>query len=127
MGARKKGAKNPRYSKVLVIELESIIAMDLERILRSFGYGDAMLASSIEEAQGKLKKESPDLIFIDRGLEDETHGIKGGERIMHRSRIPVIYRGSIIEESRRGVHRGADARRRLSIDFHEHILHCDSI
>ncbi len=81
MGEKKKGAKNPRYSKILVIGLESIIPMDPERIIRSFSCGDVMLAFSIEEAQAKLKKESPDPIFIDRSLDDGTHGMKGAKKL----------------------------------------------
>lgn len=90
--------KNARYSRILVIEHERIIAMDLERIMRSFGYGHTILAFSNEEALMKLKKVSPDLVFIDKNLEKGTDGIEIERKLSKRPRIQVIYISSMPEE-----------------------------
>lgn len=120
MGAMKKGAKNPPYSKILVIEREGIIAMDLERILRSFGCADTVLAFSVEEAQAKLNKESPDLIFIDRSLEDGPHGRRRGRKIVNRSRIPVIFIGVMPETKVKNLSRMEGY---LKMPFNEKDIH----
>ena len=51
--------------KILVVEHERIIAMDIDRILRGSGYTDTTLAFSIEEAMRKIPAIKPDLVLID--------------------------------------------------------------
>ncbi len=112
--------KNARYSRILVIEHESIIAMDLERILRSFGYGQTMLAFSREEALMRLKKESPDIVFIDKNLGKGTDGIEIEKNISKRPRIHVIYISSMPQD---GAVNNSKTESYLKMPFSEKDIH----
>ena len=77
-------------SQILVVEDETIIAMDIQSRLRHLGF-DAEIATSGEEAVSKAINEPPDLILMDIVLPGTIDGIEAAEEIRKRFDIPVIY------------------------------------
>jgi PAS domain S-box-containing protein len=76
--------------KILLVEDENIEAMDLKRILESFGYTVPYVASSGEEAIEKTLEIIPDLILMDIVLKGEIDGIEAASKIKYLN-IPVIF------------------------------------
>jgi PAS domain S-box-containing protein len=85
-------------SKILLVEDESIEAMDIKRTLESFGYQVPYVASSGEEAIEKALEIMPDLILMDIILKGDTDGIEAVSKIKELD-IPVIYLTAHSEES----------------------------
>jgi PAS domain S-box-containing protein len=84
--------------KILLVEDESIEALDIKRTLESFGYEVPYVASSGEEAVEKALKIMPDLILMDLILKGEIDGIETITKIKDLN-IPVIYLTAHSEES----------------------------
>jgi CheY-like chemotaxis protein len=61
--------------KILLVEDESIEAMDIKRTLEFFGYEVPYVTSSGEEAVEKAYEIMPDLILIDVVLKGNSDGI----------------------------------------------------
>jgi PAS domain S-box-containing protein len=77
--------------KILVVEDEHIVAMDLMSRLRNLGYEVPDSASSGEEAIEKAGKWRPDLVLMDIFLNGEMDGIQAAGQIRSRYNIPIIY------------------------------------
>jgi len=77
--------------KILVVEDESIVAMDIKHRLESLDYQVPEIASSGEEAVEKASKTNPDLILMDIVLKGEMDGIDAAQLIKDRFDIPVVY------------------------------------
>ena len=84
--------------KILLVEDESIEAMDIKRTLESFGYEVPYVASSGEDAIEKAPAILPDLILMDIILNGEIDGIQVANEI-EKLNIPVIYLTAHTEES----------------------------
>ncbi len=84
--------------KILLVEAESIEAVDIKRTLESFNYEVPYIASSGEEAVEKALEIMPDLILIDIILKGETDGIEVASKIKNLN-IPIIYLTAHSEES----------------------------
>jgi len=76
--------------KILLVEDESIEALDIKRTLESFGYDVPYVASSGEDAIEKAREIIPDLILMDIVLKGKTTGIEAVNQIKYLN-IPVIY------------------------------------
>src|SRR4029453_7063759 len=77
--------------RMLVVEDERIVSMDLQRRLKAMGYEIAGAAVSGEEAIEKAEKLRPDMVLMDIMLDGELDGIQAAEIIRSRFTIPVIY------------------------------------
>jgi len=80
-----------RHPKILVVEDENIIALDIRTMLEDLGYLVAAVVSSGEESIAKASEMKPDLILMDIKLKGSIDGVKAGEEIHKQYRIPVIY------------------------------------
>jgi len=76
--------------RILVVEDEVIVAMDIRNRLRHLGYEVSAIASSGEEAIEKAK-EHPDLILMDIVLKGKMDGIEAARHIQERQSIPLIF------------------------------------
>jgi len=83
---------------ILLVEDESIEAMDIKNTLESFGYQVPYVASSGHEAIDKALELKPDLILMDIILKGEIDGIDAVSAIKNLN-IPVIYLTAHSEES----------------------------
>jgi PAS domain S-box-containing protein/putative nucleotidyltransferase with HDIG domain len=77
--------------KILVVEDESLVARDIQNMLRSLGYEVADVVSSGERAIEAASATSPDLVLMDIVLKGELDGISAAEKLWEEFSIPVIY------------------------------------
>lgn len=77
--------------RMLVVEDERIVSMDLQRRLKAMGYEIAGSAVSGEEAIQKAEALRPDMVLMDIMLDGELDGIQAAEVIRARYKLPVIY------------------------------------
>ena len=84
--------------RILIVEDERIIAIDLQRRLEKFGYQVAGVASTAERAIELAHELLPDIILMDIMLSGETDGIDAALAIRERARIPVIFLTAYADE-----------------------------
>ncbi len=77
--------------RILVVEDESIVAMDIKHRLESLDYEVPEIISSGEEAVVKAKETQPDLVLMDIVLKGEIDGIDAAQLIKDKYDIPVVY------------------------------------
>ena len=78
-------------AKILVVEDERIITMDMKNRLQNLGYDVPAIASSGEEAVKKAEEINPDLVLMDIMLKGAMSSIEAAERIRSSSNTPIIY------------------------------------
>jgi len=81
---------NNKKRKILVVEDESIVAMDLKNRLLGLGYSVPALAHDAEQAIKKAKDIRPDLVLMDIMLQGDLDGIQAANEIQEKLEIPVI-------------------------------------
>ncbi|MFN6461049.1 MAG: ATP-binding protein [Nostoc sp. DedVER02] len=77
--------------RILVVEDEYILAINLQESLESLGYTVSGIADSAEEAIEKATSSRPNLILMDIRLRGEMDGIQASEQIWQNLQIPAIY------------------------------------
>ncbi len=77
--------------RILVVEDESIIALELAEHLTEMGYDVVGRASSGVEAIAKARELRPDLILMDIVMPGEKDGIEASKEIKSELDIPVIF------------------------------------
>ena len=78
-------------SRVLIIEDESIIALDLENLVVDLGHRVVGLAATRDEAVAKARSQKPGLILADINLGEGGSGIDAVAEILRSFDIPVIF------------------------------------
>jgi len=76
---------------VLVVEDESIVAMDIRASLIRLGYNVPAITYSGEAAIKKAGELLPDLVLMDIHLNGKMDGIEAAQQIHDRFDIPVVY------------------------------------
>jgi PAS domain S-box-containing protein len=87
-------------AKILIVEDEAIIAMELESQLQSLGYEVTSIVDTGEKAIQKAEEDKPDLILMDIRIKGEMDGIDTAEVIRNRFRIPVVFSTAYLDEER---------------------------
>ncbi|MEW5900614.1 MAG: response regulator [Acidobacteriota bacterium] len=82
---------NSNGCRILVVEDEAIIAMDIQSILRKMGYVHSEVVYSGEESVQKAASGKPHLVLMDIKLKGTMDGIQAGRQIFYVYKIPVIY------------------------------------
>ena len=77
--------------KILIVEDEFIIAMDMKMKLEELGYQVIGIKNSGEQAIKKIQESKPHLILMDVLLKGEMDGIDATHEIWNRFKIPVLY------------------------------------
>jgi len=77
--------------RILVVEDEYILAINLQESLESLGYTVLDIADSAEGAIIIATELRPNLILMDIRLRGEMDGIQAAEQIWHNLQIPAIY------------------------------------
>ena len=73
--------------RMLVVEDERIVSLDLQRRLKAMGYEIAGSAVAGEEAIQKAETLRPDMVLMDIMLDGELDGIQAAEIIRSRSLV----------------------------------------
>jgi CheY-like chemotaxis protein len=78
-------------AKILVVEDENIVALEIKKRLQKLGYIVPSVASTGEDAISKVEGILPDLVLMDIMLKGEIDGIDAAGEIRKRFNIPVVY------------------------------------
>ncbi len=78
-------------SKILIVEDEGIVAMDIRRQLEDFGYEVVATAFSGGQAITLANEHKPDLVLMDIVLKGDMDGIGAAHAISESLRTPVIF------------------------------------
>lgn len=78
-------------ARVLVVEDEGTVAVELADTLREFGYAVPAVADCATEALDAMAAHEIDIVLMDIGLAGETDGIEAAEMIADSSHVPVVY------------------------------------
>lgn len=78
-------------ARILVVEDEQIVALELKDRLRAMGHSVAAVVGSGEEAIEYAKKLRPDLLLMDIKLQGEIDGIQAADAIHDDVDVPVVY------------------------------------
>ena len=89
-------------SKILVVEDETIVAMDIKRRLEKLGYRVTGLATKARQVLQLIEADQPDIILMDIHLNDNMDGIDVAKLINEKHRIPVIFVTAYSEDSTMG-------------------------
>ena len=74
--------------KILIIEDEKVISLELQTLLKNYGY-DAMILNDFNDVKNKVLQMNPDLILLDINLPN-LNGEMVLKEIRKESNIPVI-------------------------------------
>lgn len=78
--------------KILIIEDETVSAMELENCLEDFGYNVVGVAANYKQAMKLFKEKKPDLILMDVELKgSKLDGIQIMKEFKKTRTVPVIY------------------------------------
>jgi len=77
--------------KILVVEDEAIIAMDIQGILRKMGVGHSEVVHSGEESIQRVAAGKPHLVLMDIKLKGKLNGIQAAHEIFYQYNVPVVY------------------------------------
>jgi CheY-like chemotaxis protein len=83
--------KQQLNGRILVIEDEPIIAMDLEQIVRDLGHDVVGIATTRGEAVTEALRCRPGLVLADIRLADDSSGIDAVRDILETIDVPVIF------------------------------------
>ncbi len=78
-------------TRILVVEDESIVALDIQERLESLGYDVPTPVGSGEKAIVQAGSLRPDLVLMDIQLQGQMDGIEAADHIRRQFGIPVIY------------------------------------
>jgi len=78
-------------ARILVVEDESIVAMDIQTRLGRLGYTVVGHAATGDEAVKKAEETRPDLVLMDIRLQGDMDGVEAAAQVRSRFNIPVVY------------------------------------
>lgn len=77
--------------KVLIVEDESIVALDIQKAILSMGYEVTEMVTNYDEAIASVKKTIPDIMLLDINLLNSKDGIEIAKEVQKIKNIPIIY------------------------------------
>jgi PAS domain S-box-containing protein len=89
-----------RKANILIVEDESIIALELETNLQEMGHRVMALVAQGEKAIEAVGNERPDLVLMDVQLIGDMDGIEAATIIYQRFQVPAIFLTAHLHENR---------------------------
>ncbi len=77
--------------KILIVEDESVVALNIQMRLEAAHYQVAGVADSHQTALALLKQTSPDLVLLDIRLKNNQSGVWVAQKIREHCDVPIIY------------------------------------
>jgi len=77
--------------KLLIVEDEFAVALDVQTRLEKLGFDVAGIASTFDEAISKTATENPDIVIMDINISGEKTGIDAAKVIWEKFDTPVVY------------------------------------
>lgn len=87
--------------RIVIVEDEMIIALDLQTRLQRLGCTVLATATSGEDAIRIVAASQPDLIFMDIGLSGQLDGIDTAAHIHAQAAIPIVFLSAYTDPSTR--------------------------
>ncbi|MFQ3547414.1 MAG: EAL domain-containing protein [Termitinemataceae bacterium] len=84
--------------RVLIVEDEKIIALDLQRRLEHFGYTIVDTCAEGPDAIEKTKSHEPDIVLMDIMLNGPIDGIEAAKIIKQECNIPVVFLTAYVDD-----------------------------
>lgn len=84
--------------RVLIVEDEVIIALDLVHQLKAIGCDVISIVTSGEEAFRVVKASIPDLVIMDIKIKGRYDGLAVAQELAHHYRIPIIFISAYSDE-----------------------------
>lgn len=78
-------------ARVLIVDDEPIIAMDIETIVRDLGHDVTSVAVTRDEAVASALADRPGLVLADIQLADDSSGIDAVKDILAQFQVPVVF------------------------------------
>src|SRR4051794_40830673 len=78
-------------ARILIVEDETIVQLDMQRQLHRMGHDVIGVASRGEEAVAKAVELKPDLVIMDIRLDGPMDGIEAAKQIRATQGTPIIY------------------------------------
>jgi signal transduction histidine kinase len=86
-------------TRVMLVEDERIVALNLQQRLIKLGYEVSSVVTSGAQALEEIERHPPDVILMDVNIDGEIDGIETAGRIPEEYYIPVIYLTAYSEEA----------------------------
>lgn len=86
-------------SKILVVDDEAIITMQLEERLTALGYEVVGMAASGEESIEKARRLKPDIVLMDIVMPGKMNGIEAAKQIYEEMGIPCVFVTSYADDA----------------------------
>jgi len=77
--------------RILLVEDEGIVSIDIRNILNQMGYDVPAVAFTGEEAIIKAQEVQPDLVLMDIGLKGSMDGVETAKIIIKNHKTPIIF------------------------------------
>lgn len=77
--------------KVLIVEDEAIVAMDIEERLQAMGFTIARVAATAKQAIEIATREKPNLVLMDIQIQGDFDGVQTAQHILQTHDLPVIF------------------------------------
>ena len=77
--------------KIMIVEDEGLVALELEECLQQMGYTVSTTVSSGAQAIAKAAETHPDLVLMDISLAGELDGIETATRVKDLLAVPIIF------------------------------------
>ncbi len=84
--------------KILIVEDEIIIAMDLRSKLENLGFSVTEIVSNSDDALLSAEKAQPDLVLMDIRIKGKKDGIETAILLKEKFNIPVVYLTAFIDD-----------------------------
>ncbi len=75
--------------KVLIVEKQGIIALDVQHLLKEMGYNIVGINSNLKEVEEQLLNDKPDLVISDYTMHESA--INFTEKVVLKYKVPIIY------------------------------------
>jgi DNA-directed RNA polymerase specialized sigma24 family protein/CheY-like chemotaxis protein len=83
--------KRQPATRILIIEDEPVIALDVAQTVTALGHNIVGIASRASQAVHQARKTPPGLVLADIQLEDGSSGIVAVQEILKSAQVPVIF------------------------------------
>lgn len=81
----------PGEARILIVEDDAIIAMDMEQILTHKGYNVVGRVDKGEKALSIVKEKKPEIVLMDINIKGNTDGIAVAKKLLDELQLKVIY------------------------------------
>lgn len=91
LAAAKRGLSAQPPTRILIIEDEPVIALDIQAMVERSGHEVVGIATTHREAVDLARRQQPGLVLADIQLADDSSGIEAVNEILAHYEVPVIF------------------------------------